>query len=118
MTMLEDDDAVCRRSAPERGGTSSTGAQQDEILDVIRSVHAGRAVIGATVARQLSALVSGAASRIPSLTSRHGNATCSGPQRRSDPGCPQGPGRRPRQVTRRTVLPARRKFGAIYGACK
>ena len=51
------------------------GAQQHEILDAIRSVHAGRAVIGATVARQLAALVAGPAPNdpFPDLTTRERN---------------------------------------------
>jgi DNA-binding NarL/FixJ family response regulator len=72
MTMLEDDDAVVQALRAGARGYIVKGAQQHEILDAIRSVHAGRAVIGATVARQLAALVSGSAPNdpFPDLTAR------------------------------------------------
>ena len=72
MTMLEDDDAVVQALRAGARGYIVKGAQQHEILDAIRSVHAGRAVIGATVARQLAALVTGPAPNdpFPDLTAR------------------------------------------------
>lgn len=72
MTMLEDDDAVVQALRAGARGYIVKGAQQHEILDAIRSVHAGRAVIGATVARQLAALVTGSAPNdpFPDLTTR------------------------------------------------
>ena len=63
MTMLEDDDAVVQALRAGARGYLVEGAQRHEILDAIRSVHAGRAVIGATVARQLAALVPARAKR-------------------------------------------------------
>ena len=72
MTMLEDDDAVLQALRAGARGYLVKGARQNEILDVIRGVHAGRAVIGATVARQLAALVAGGApgEPFPDLTAR------------------------------------------------
>jgi DNA-binding NarL/FixJ family response regulator len=72
MTMLEDDDAVVQALRAGARGYIVKGAQQHEILDAIRSVHAGRAVIGATVARQLAAIVTGPAPNdpFPDLTTR------------------------------------------------
>jgi DNA-binding NarL/FixJ family response regulator len=72
MTMLEDDDAVVQALRAGARGYIVKGAQQHEILDAIRSVHAGRAVIGTTVARQLAALVTGPAPNdpFPDLTTR------------------------------------------------
>ena len=71
MTMLEDDDAVVQALRAGARGYLVKGARQNEILDVIRGVNAGRAVIGATVARQLSTLVAGVpADPFPELTAR------------------------------------------------
>ena len=72
MTMLEDDDAVVQALRAGARGYVVKGAQQQEILDAIRSVHAGRAVIGATVARQLATLMTGSAAKdpFPELTTR------------------------------------------------
>jgi DNA-binding NarL/FixJ family response regulator len=72
MTMLEDDDAVLQALRAGARGYLVKGARQNEILDVIRGVHAGRAVIGAAVARQLSSLVAGGAPAepFPDLTAR------------------------------------------------
>ena len=83
MTMLEDDDAVLHALRAGARGYVVKGAQQQEILDAIRSVHAGRAVIGANVARRLAALVTGSAPTdpFPSLTTRERNvldAMCAG----------------------------------------
>ena len=79
MTMLEDDDAVVHALRAGARGYVVKGAQQHEILDAIRSVHAGRAVIGATVARKLAALVTGAAPNdpFPDLTARERDAGAS-----------------------------------------
>jgi DNA-binding NarL/FixJ family response regulator len=72
MTMLEDDDAVVQALRAGARGYIVKGAHQHEILDAIRGVHAGRAVIGATVARQLGSLVGTAAPSdpFPDLTAR------------------------------------------------
>jgi DNA-binding NarL/FixJ family response regulator len=72
MTMLEDDDAVLQALRAGARGYLVKGARQNEILDVIHSVQAGRAVIGASVAGQLSALVAGGAPAepFPDLTAR------------------------------------------------
>ena len=72
MTMLDDDDAVVQALLAGARGYIVKGAQQHEILDAIRSVNAGRAVIGATVARQLAALVTGRVPNdpFPDLTTR------------------------------------------------
>jgi len=71
MTMLEDDEAVVQALRAGARGYVVKGAQQAEILDAIRSVHAGRAVIGAPVARQLAALVGAPApADFPQLTGR------------------------------------------------
>ena len=72
MTMLEDDDAVVQALRAGARGYLVKGARQNEILDVVRGVHAGRAVIGASVARQLSTLVTGGAPAepFPDLTAR------------------------------------------------
>lgn len=72
MTMLEDDGAVVQALRAGARGYVVKGARQREILDVVRGVHAGRAVIGATVARQLSSLVAAAAPAdpFPALTAR------------------------------------------------
>ena len=72
MTMLEDDDAVVQALRAGARGYLVKGARQNEILDVVRGVNAGRAVIGATVARQLSTLVTGGAPAepFPDLTAR------------------------------------------------
>jgi len=71
-SMLGDDDAVVQALRAGARGYIVKGAQQHEILDAIRSVHAGRAVIGATAARQLATLVTGPAPNdpFPDLTTR------------------------------------------------
>jgi DNA-binding NarL/FixJ family response regulator len=72
MTMLEDDDAVVRALRAGARGYLVKGAAQQEILDTVRGVHAGRAVIGADLARRLGRLVGGAAPAdpFPDLTER------------------------------------------------
>ena len=72
MTMLDEDDAVIQALRAGARGYIVKGAQQQEILDVIRSVHAGRAVIGTSVARQLATLIARGPppDPFPDLTSR------------------------------------------------
>ena len=72
MTMLEDDDAVVQALKAGARGYVVKGAPQQEILETIRGVHAGRAVIGAGVARQLGSLVGrgGQSNPFPDLTQR------------------------------------------------
>ena len=53
LTMLEDDAAVGQALRAGARGYLLKGASQDEIVETIHGVHAGRAVIGATTARQL-----------------------------------------------------------------
>jgi DNA-binding NarL/FixJ family response regulator len=99
MTMLEDDDAVLEALRAGARGYLVKGARQNEILDVIRGVHAGRAVIGATVARQ-------GRRRSRSPTSRRASGTSSPPSRaaRAPPRSPAGSGCR----TRRSATTSRR----------
>jgi DNA-binding NarL/FixJ family response regulator len=54
MTMLEDDDAVAQALRAGARGYLVKGAPQAEIVETIRGVHAGRAVIGAATAKQLA----------------------------------------------------------------
>ena len=54
MTMLEDDDMVVQALRAGARGYLVKGAAQREILDAIRGVHAGQAVIGSDVARRLA----------------------------------------------------------------
>ena len=70
MTMLEDDEAVVQALRAGARGYVVKGARQEEILEVIRGVHAGRAVIGASVAHRLPALAGGASDPFPDLTAR------------------------------------------------
>jgi DNA-binding NarL/FixJ family response regulator len=51
--MLEDDDAVSQALRAGARGYLVKGAPQAEIIETIRGVHAGRAVIGAATAKQL-----------------------------------------------------------------
>jgi DNA-binding NarL/FixJ family response regulator len=57
MTMLEDDDALTQALRAGARGYLVKGAPQAEILETIRGVHAGRAVIGAATAMQLTNLL-------------------------------------------------------------
>ena len=57
MTMLEDDDMVFQALRAGARGYLVKGAAQREILDAVRGVHAGQAIIGADVARRLGSLV-------------------------------------------------------------
>ena len=72
MTMLEDDDMVVQALRAGARGYLVKGAAQREILDTIRGVHAGQAVIGADIARRLGGLVGGSAPEdpFPDLTER------------------------------------------------
>ena len=72
MTMLEDDDMIVQALRAGARGYLVKGAAQREILDTIRGVHAGQAVIGSDIARRLAGLVGGAAPKdpFPDLTDR------------------------------------------------
>jgi DNA-binding NarL/FixJ family response regulator len=72
MTMLEDDDAVGQALRAGARGYLVKGAPQAEIIDAIRGVHAGRAVIGAATAKQLSSVFGSSPARdpFPDLTPR------------------------------------------------
>jgi DNA-binding NarL/FixJ family response regulator len=72
MTMLEDDDAVAQALRAGARGYLVKGAPQAEIVETIRGVHAGRAVIGAATAKQLANLLGTAheGDPFPELTPR------------------------------------------------
>lgn len=72
MTMLEDDEAVGQALRVGARGYLVKGAPQAEIVDAIRGVHAGRAVIGAATAKQLDSVFAFAAPEdpFPDLTRR------------------------------------------------
>jgi DNA-binding NarL/FixJ family response regulator len=72
MTMLEDDEAVGQALRAGALGYLVKGAPQAEIVDAIRGVHAGRAVIGAATAKQLGSLFSSSRPHdpFPDLTPR------------------------------------------------
>jgi DNA-binding NarL/FixJ family response regulator len=72
MTMLEDDDAVGQALRAGARGYLVKGAPQAEIVETIRGVYAGRAVIGAATAQQLSTVFSAGAltDPFPELTPR------------------------------------------------
>jgi DNA-binding NarL/FixJ family response regulator len=72
MTMLEDDEAVGQALRAGARGYLVKGAPQAEIVDAIRGVHAGRAVIGAATAKQLDNLFNTSAAHdpFPDLTPR------------------------------------------------
>ena len=71
MTMLVDDAAVGEALRAGARGYVVKGAGAAEILDVLRGVHAGRAVLGATVARTLGGIVGAAPpDPFPELTPR------------------------------------------------
>jgi DNA-binding NarL/FixJ family response regulator len=53
LTMAEDDDAVAQALRAGARGYLVKGAPQAEIVETIRGVYAGRAVIGAATAKQL-----------------------------------------------------------------
>lgn len=70
--MLEDDEAVGQALRAGARGYLVKGAPQAEIVDAIRGVHAGRAVIGAATAKQLDGVfaVAGPNEPFPDLTPR------------------------------------------------
>lgn len=72
LTMLADDDAVGQALRAGARGFLVKGAPQAEILETIRGVHAGRAVIGAATAKQLGGVfaASAPADPFPELTPR------------------------------------------------
>ena len=72
MTMLEDDDAVSQALRAGARGYLVKGAPQSEIIETIRGVHAGRAVIGAATAKQLGSIFAAGAQPdpFPELTPR------------------------------------------------
>jgi DNA-binding NarL/FixJ family response regulator len=99
MTMLEDDDAVLQALRAGARGYLVKGARQNEILDVIRGVHAGRAVIGAPWRGSSRRWWRAARRRSRSPTSRRESGTSSPPSRaaraprrsRAGSGCPTRP---------------------------
>jgi DNA-binding NarL/FixJ family response regulator len=75
LTMFEDDDSVFAAMRAGASGYLIKGAQQEEIILAIRSVAAGQAIFGPTVARRLIAFFSAApaaphAEPFPALTAR------------------------------------------------
>jgi DNA-binding NarL/FixJ family response regulator len=72
LTMLEDDDAVGQALRAGARGYLVKGAPQAEIIETIRGVYAGRAVIGTATAKQLANVFGSgsAADPFPELTSR------------------------------------------------
>jgi DNA-binding NarL/FixJ family response regulator len=72
MTMLEDDDAVGQALRAGARGYLVKGAPQAEIVETIRGVHAGRAIIGAATAKQLGSIfaVGTSPDPFPELTPR------------------------------------------------
>lgn len=72
MTMLEDDDMIVQALRAGARGYLVKGATQREIVDTVRGVHAGQAVIGSDIARRLAGLVGGSAPKdpFPDLTDR------------------------------------------------
>jgi DNA-binding NarL/FixJ family response regulator len=72
MTMLEEDEMIVQALRAGARGYVVKGATQREILDTIRGVHAGQAVIGSDIARRLAGLVGGSAPEdpFPDLTNR------------------------------------------------
>ncbi|WP_327006111.1 response regulator transcription factor [Dactylosporangium sp. NBC_01737] len=75
LTMFEDDDSVFAAMRAGASGYLVKGAQQEEIILAVRSVAAGQAIFGPTVARRIITFFSGApAARaeapFPELTGR------------------------------------------------
>ncbi len=72
LTMLGDDEAVGQALRAGARGYLVKGAPQAEILETIRGVHAGRAVIGAATAKQLGSVFAAGtpADPFPELTPR------------------------------------------------
>ncbi len=65
LTMFEDDDSVFGAMRAGASGYLVKGAQQDEIVRAIRSVAAGHAVFGPSVARRIIDFFAGAARAAP-----------------------------------------------------
>jgi len=76
LTMFEDDDSVFAAMRAGASGYLVKGAQQDEIIRAIRSVAAGQAIFGPTVARRIITLFTShsgtapTAAPFPELTAR------------------------------------------------
>lgn len=76
LTMFEDDDSVFAAMRAGASGYLIKGAQQDEIIRAIRSVAAGQAIFGPTVARRIIDFFASATHGVPAtepfteLTSR------------------------------------------------
>jgi DNA-binding NarL/FixJ family response regulator len=76
LTMFEDDDSVFAAMRAGASGYLVKGAQQDEIVRAIRSVAAGQAIFGPTVARRIIDFFAGAghpgsvSNPFPDLTGR------------------------------------------------
>jgi DNA-binding NarL/FixJ family response regulator len=76
LTMFEDDDSVFAAMRAGASGYLVKGAQQDEIVRAIRSVAAGQAIFGPTVARRIidffagATQVASAPTPFPDLTAR------------------------------------------------
>jgi len=70
--MLEDDDMIVQALRAGARGYLVKGATQHEILDTLRGVHAGQAVIASDIARRLAGLVGSPAPKdpFPDLTDR------------------------------------------------
>lgn len=64
LTMFEDDESVFAAMRAGASGYLVKGAQQDEIIRAVRSVAAGQAIFGPTVARRIIDYFAGAA-RVP-----------------------------------------------------
>jgi DNA-binding NarL/FixJ family response regulator len=97
MTMLEDDDAVLQALRAGARGYLVKGARQNEILDVIRGVHAGRAVIGRPWRGSSRRWWRAARRRSRSPTSRRESGTSSPPRGRREHRAGRGPARAVRQ---------------------
>ncbi|MFC4530072.1 response regulator [Sphaerisporangium dianthi] len=65
LTMFEDDESVFAAMRAGASGYLVKGAQQDEIVRAIRSVAAGEAIFGPTVARRIIAFFAGGAHAVP-----------------------------------------------------
>jgi DNA-binding NarL/FixJ family response regulator len=76
LTMFEDDDSVFAAMRAGASGYLVKGAQQDEIIRAVRSVAAGQAIFGPSVARRIIDYFAGAprtnrvADAFPELTAR------------------------------------------------
>ena len=75
MTLLEADDAGAQALRAGARGYLVRGAPQAEIVETIRGVHAGRAVIGAATAKQLGNVFSAVARPDPFRERKDGEAS-------------------------------------------